>query len=124
VCQVVRAARSDGTIVLANLHGTSWSDKRLADAELLRAATFVDGFAKPGEPIVLAGDFNVTVRNSHTLPELTSAEWGFDGPTPAGIDHVLVRGIRARAARRWPLERRRVDGHVLSDHAPVEREVG
>jgi endonuclease/exonuclease/phosphatase family metal-dependent hydrolase len=123
VCQVLRVERTEGTVVVANLHGTSWSDKRLPDAELLRAATFVDGFAEPGEPVVLGGDFNVSVRSSRTLAELTSAEWGFEGPTPAGIDHVLVRGVEAGPPRRWPIERRRVDGRILSDHAPVEREV-
>jgi endonuclease/exonuclease/phosphatase family metal-dependent hydrolase len=122
-CQVIRVRRAGGTIVIANLHATSWRGKRLADAEVLRAATFVDGFAEPGEPVVLAGDFNLTVRNSKTIAQLTSAEWGFDGPTPTGIDHVLARGTTSGAPARWPAERRRVDGRLLSDHAPVEREV-
>jgi endonuclease/exonuclease/phosphatase family metal-dependent hydrolase len=122
-CQVVRARRGDEAVVIANLHGTSWRDKRLADAELLRASTFVDGFAEPSEPVVLAGDFNLSVRNSETIPTLTGREWGFEGPTPAGVDHVLVRSTTGGQPRRWPLERRRVDGRVLSDHAPVEREV-
>jgi endonuclease/exonuclease/phosphatase family metal-dependent hydrolase len=122
-CAVVRLARRDGTLVVANLHATSNHDRRLADAELLRAATFVDGFANPGEPVVLGGDFNLTVRNSRVLPELVGPEWGFEGPTPAAIDHVLVRGLRARPPIRWPEERRRVGGRFLSDHAPVEREI-
>jgi endonuclease/exonuclease/phosphatase family metal-dependent hydrolase len=122
-CQVVRLARDGSTFIVANLHATSNHDKRLADAELLRAATFVDGFANPGEPVVFGGDFNVTVRNSRTLPELTGSEWDFEGATPTGIDHILVRGLRAQAPARWPLERRRVGGRVLSDHAPVEREI-
>jgi len=122
-CQVVRLQRESGTLVAANLHATSSHHKRLADAELLRAATFVDGFAQPGEPVVLGGDFNVTLRNSRTLPELIGPEWGFEGATPTGIDHILVRGLRADAPVRWPVERRRVDGRVLSDHTPVEREV-
>ena len=122
-CQVVRLAHEDSTFVVVNLHATSNHDKRLADAELLRAATFVDGFAHPGEPVVLGGDLNVTVRNSRMLPELTGVEWGFEGATPTGIDHILVRGLRAQAPVRWPLERRRVGGRVLSDHTPVEREV-
>jgi len=121
-CQVVRLAREEGTLVVANLHATAYRDRRLADAELLRAATFVDGFAHPGEPIVLGGDFNLTVLNSRTLPELASTEWGFEG-AGAGIDHILVRGLRGSAPVRWPDERRRVAGRLLSDHAPVEREV-
>jgi endonuclease/exonuclease/phosphatase family metal-dependent hydrolase len=123
VCQALRLANDRGTLVVANLHATTKPDKRLADAELLRAATFVDGFARPGEPVVLGGDFNLSLRNSRTLHGLTTDEWGFDGPTPTGIDHVLVRGVRAAPPQRWPLERRIVGGRVLSDHAPVEREL-
>ena len=47
---------------------------------------------------MLCGDFNVSVRRSRTLAELMTAEWGFSGATPIGIDHVLVRGLRAGAA--------------------------
>jgi endonuclease/exonuclease/phosphatase family metal-dependent hydrolase len=120
-CAVVRVARGDATLVVANLHATANPDKRLADAELLRAATFVDGFAEPGEPVILAGDFNLTVRNSKTLPQLTSPEWRFEGPTETGIDHILVRGLEAGEPSRWPDDRRRAGGRLLSDHAPVER---
>jgi endonuclease/exonuclease/phosphatase family metal-dependent hydrolase len=116
--------RGDATFVVANLHATSHqTDKRIADAELLRAAVFVDGFARPDEPVLLCGDFNLSVRNSRTLADLMSAEWGFEGATPTGIDHILVRGVTAKPARIWPLQRRTRNGRVLSDHAPVEREV-
>ena len=84
---------------------------------------FVDGFALPDEPILLCGDFNLSVRNSRTLGELMSAEWGFSGATPTGIDHILVRGLSAGPARIWPEQRRTREGRVLSDHAPVDREV-
>ena len=123
VCQVLRVRRNDATLVVANLHATGHRDKRIPDAELLRAATFVDGFAGPDEPILLCGDFNLSMRNSRTLPDLMSAEWGFSGATPTGIDHILVRGLRARPAQIWPVEQRTRDGRVLSDHAPVDREV-
>jgi endonuclease/exonuclease/phosphatase family metal-dependent hydrolase len=125
VCQAVRAVLPDGrTAVVANLHATSYrADKRLADAELLRAATFADGFAKPGEPVVLAGDFNVTVETSPTLRALATTEWGFSSAGP-GLDHILVRGLSVRTPeRRWPDEQRLHDGVLLSDHAPVEVEV-
>ena len=126
ICQVVRVVGPGGaTLVVANLHATSYPpDQRLADAELLRAAVFVDGFARPGEPVVLGGDFNVPLRRSRTLQDLTGAEWGFAGATPQGIDHVLVRGLEARGPVRWPEARRRFDGRLLSDHAPVEVRVG
>jgi endonuclease/exonuclease/phosphatase family metal-dependent hydrolase len=123
VCQVVRLVRDDATFVVANLHASGLEDNRFADAELLRAATFVDGFADPGEPIVLAGDFNLTVARSRALAELAEPEWGFEGATRTGIDHILTRGLKGNAAVPWPVERRIIDGRVLSDHAPVDREL-
>ena len=123
VCHAVRVQRGEDTLVVGNLHATGFPDKRVPDAELLRAAVFVDGMAKPGEPVLLCGDFNLSVRNSRTLADLTGAEWGFSGPTPTGIDHVLVRGLDGSAPVRWPAERRLHEGRLLSDHAPVEREV-
>jgi len=125
VCQAVRVRRGDGTLVIGNLHATSYPpDKRLPDAELLRAAVFVDGLAAPGEPLLLCGDFNVSVRTSRTLTDLADAEWGFTGATPMGIDHILVRSLAAESPRRWDADRRLHEDRLLSDHAPVEVKVG
>ena len=123
MCQVVRLRRGDGsTLVTANLHATGYRPhKHFADAELFRAATFVDGFARPDEPVLLGGDFNVTTRNSRVLPQLLGPEWGFDGATPDRIDHLLGRRLALGPPVRWLDERRRVGGRLLSDHAPVER---
>ena len=125
VCQAVRVASEDGTtLVVGNLHATSYpADQRLADAELLRAAWFVGAVAVPGEPVVLCGDFNVSGDRSRTLADLAGPEWGFSAAGP-GIDHVLVRGAEAGSSEPWPPERRRVDGRLLSDHAPVEVRIG
>ncbi len=123
VCHAVRVQRGNETLVIGNLHATGFPDKRVPDAELLRAAVFVDGMAKRGEPVLLCGDFNLSARNSRTLADLTGAEWGFSGPTPTGIDHVLARGLDASAPVRWPAGQRLHEGRLLSDHAPVEREV-
>ena len=123
VCHAVRLQRGGETIVVGNLHATGLADRRVPDAELLRAAVFVDGMAKPGEPVLLCGDFNVSAHSSRTLAGLTRAEWGFGGSTPTGIDHILVRGLEASPPLRWPVERRLHEGRLLSDHAPVEREV-
>jgi endonuclease/exonuclease/phosphatase family metal-dependent hydrolase len=124
ICQAIRVRRGDGTLVIGNLHATSYPlDKRLADAELLRAAVFVDGMARPGEPVLLCGDFNVSVRESRTLEELVQPDWGFTGATPTGVDHVLVRGLSAGEPRRRPGSWRMDHGRLLSDHAPVEVEV-
>jgi endonuclease/exonuclease/phosphatase family metal-dependent hydrolase len=124
VCQSVRVERETGTFVVANLHATGSPDKRVPDAELLRAAVFADGFAKPEEPVLLCGDFNVSVRTSRTLRDLAMPEWGFSGATPIGIDHVLVRGFRAGEPERWEPDRRLHVGRLFSDHAPVDVMVG
>jgi endonuclease/exonuclease/phosphatase family metal-dependent hydrolase len=125
ICHAVRIRTEDGaTLLVANLHATSYPpDQRLADAELLRAATFAAALAEPDEPVVLGGDFNVSGERSWTLSELVKPEWGFSPPGP-GIDQVLVRGLRSGGPVRWPTERRRVAGRVLSDHAPVEVRIG
>jgi len=122
IVQAVRLAADDGrTYLVANLHCTGFPDRRLAQAELLRAAWFATSTALAGDVVVLAGDFNLTAA-APAVRELTSASWGFSAAGP-GIDHVLVRGAEAGEVRRWPGERRRHDGRLLSDHAPVEVEV-
>jgi endonuclease/exonuclease/phosphatase family metal-dependent hydrolase len=118
VCQALRLDREEETLVVANLHATSFVDERLADAEAIRAATFVEAFAAPAEPVVLAGDFNLRAATSRAVPEL--AEWGFRRAGGSVVDHVLVRGLATGAVERWPDERRRVAGRLLSDHAPLE----
>lgn len=122
IVQVVRARMPDGrSVLVANLHATSYpADQRLADAELLRAAVFADGLARPDDTAVLAGDFNASAARSATLAELGQPDWGFSAPAAEGIDHVLVRGARVQRLERWPRKRRILDGRVLSDHAPVD----
>jgi endonuclease/exonuclease/phosphatase family metal-dependent hydrolase len=118
VCQGVCLALPDGRrAAVGNLHATGLAaDRRVAEAELLRAATFLEALAGPDEPCMLAGDFNLTAT-APVFGEL--ADWGFAGGGP-GIDHVLVRGAAAGPLQVWPHERRRLDGRLLSDHAPVE----
>ncbi|MFN2472114.1 MAG: endonuclease/exonuclease/phosphatase family protein [Gaiellaceae bacterium] len=119
-CHAVRLSFSDGRRALvANLHATGSPDKRIPDAEVVRAATFADALAAPDELCVLAGDFNVRPDVSRTLLDLTGPDWGFSDPGP-GIDHVLVRGAPSTPAMPWRLQRRRVGQRLLSDHAPVE----
>jgi endonuclease/exonuclease/phosphatase family metal-dependent hydrolase len=117
VCHAVRTAE----LTVANLHGSAARDWRVADAELLRAATFADAFAEPGDVLVLAGDFNVIREHSSTYPKL--ADWGFTNPI-SWIDQVLVRGAQSAPGHRWPDEQRVLDGKLLSDHAPVEVTIG
>jgi endonuclease/exonuclease/phosphatase family metal-dependent hydrolase len=119
VCQAVHTE----ALTIANLHGSSLRDWRVPDAELMRAAVFADSVAEPDDVLVLAGDFNVIREHSQTLEQLSSPEWGFTKPI-SWIDQVLVRGAPAGPAQRWPEERRRLDGRLLSDHAPVEVRIG
>lgn len=122
IVQTVRLGDDEGrTYLVANTHCTSLPDRRLAQAELMRAARFATSTALPDDVVILAGDFNLTAA-AGALRELTGPEWGFSAAGP-GIDHVLVRGADASPVRRWPTERRRVDGLLLSDHAPVEVEL-
>lgn len=108
----MQAVRVGG--VVANLHATNaLTVPAIPAAELERACLFAEALAERHEPIVLAGDFNVRG------PELPCFDAG--GP---GIDHALVRGASAGPLVAWPRERRVHNGVVLSDHAPVEREVG
>lgn len=120
VCHAVRIRMPGGnTALVTNLHATGLPDDRLSDAELLRAASFADGLAVPGELCVLAGDFNARRERSRTLADLSGPEWGFSAPGPK-VDHVLVRDGAVEGPTVWPAERRRVAGRLLSDHAPVE----
>ena len=119
VCQALRVDADGRTLVVANLHVSSVPEIEIRDAELHRAAAFVHRFADAGEPIVMGGDLNVRVGVSKMLGELSGPEWGFSAPIP-GLDQILVRGAAAGQPERWPEERRRVDGRLLSDHAPVE----
>jgi endonuclease/exonuclease/phosphatase family metal-dependent hydrolase len=122
VCQALRLdlAEEARSAVVANMHLTSYArDRSLADAELRRAAEFSTGLARAGEPVLLCGDFNLTVATSPALRELTGAG-GFSRQGP-GIDHVLVRGLDVvEGPSVWPPERRTVSGRLLSDHAPLE----
>src|SRR5262245_11335102 len=124
VVQAVRVRAPDGrTMLVSNMHCTSFpADERLADAEVLRAAWFAVSTAAPEDVVVLAGDFNARAARSRSLSDLTGPEWGFSAPG-TGIDHILVRGASAGEIRRWPDDRRLHEGHLLSDHAPVELEI-
>ena len=106
--RVCHAVRIDG-FVIANVHATN--DFRNPDVpreELRRAYDLVDEMVVGGEARVLAGDFNL--RD----PELP-------GPTS---DHVVVAGAPHGPLVVWDRERRVQNGVVLSDHAPVEVEIG
>ena len=121
VGQFVRVGGQEGSVVVANLHLTAHSDSRLADRELLRAATYAEDVAEPGEPIVLCGDLNLSPGSSLALRELE--RWGFSPPVQ-GIDQILQRDlVLTRGPEAWAEERRRLGDRLLSDHAPLEAEM-
>ena len=86
VAQLVRVGAGAGSAVVVNLHLSSLPDSRPVDAELLRAVAYAEGFARHDEPLVLAGDFNLTTASSVMLQELRG--WGFSEGA-SGIDHVV-----------------------------------
>jgi endonuclease/exonuclease/phosphatase family metal-dependent hydrolase len=107
VCQAVDLELDGRALTVANLHATNNSE--LARVEVGLAADFV----REAETCILCGDFNVP---AFAVPEFS--------PPIEGIDQILVRGLELeRAARAWPMKRRRVEEGLLSDHAPVEAEV-
>jgi endonuclease/exonuclease/phosphatase family metal-dependent hydrolase len=109
--RLVQAVRlEDAGVVVGNLHASNeFRDPSVPRAEADRARAFVELLARPGEPVVLAGDFNLR-------------DPGMVGYSPPweGIDHILVRGAPAGPLTAWAVARRTRDGIVLSDHAPVE----
>jgi endonuclease/exonuclease/phosphatase family metal-dependent hydrolase len=123
VCQIVRVDLGAQPVRLANLHASSIAaDPRFPDSELRRAVSLVEKAAAGGEAVVLAGDLNIRAEESVTLTELAATGlWQDVGP---GIDHVLLRGEGTIAGRAWPDEERRYGARLLSDHAPVEAEIG
>jgi endonuclease/exonuclease/phosphatase family metal-dependent hydrolase len=106
--RVCHAVRLEG-IVIGNVHASNeFRNPEVPRKELERAHALVQTMAAEGEARVLGGDFNL---RDPDLP----------GPN---IDHIVVAGIAHGPLEPWPLERRRHNGAVLSDHAPVEMVIG
>jgi endonuclease/exonuclease/phosphatase family metal-dependent hydrolase len=102
--RIVHGVRLDDGVYVANAHITG------DHGQLERVFDFV----VDDPSVIVAGDFNLPGEG---LP-------GFSPPLPDSIDQVLARGLPAGHPVRWPDERRRVGGRLLSDHAPVELHVG
>jgi endonuclease/exonuclease/phosphatase family metal-dependent hydrolase len=104
-CQRNEVSTDDGrTIVVGHLHASHDPDGALVEIE--RAAAFVGDTS----PAILLGDFNAA---AHPVA-------GYSAPI-RGVDQILVRGLDLeRGPDTWPKERRRHEGQLLSDHAPVE----
>src|SRR5262249_25625100 len=118
VLQAVRVKLPDERrMLIANVHLTRYapSPAALSTLELGRARDFFLALTLPGEIDVLGGDFNLQAEALGSF-----AQAGFSAPGGPGVDHVLVRGAEASPPHRWPRDQRRIDGVLLSDHAPVE----
>jgi endonuclease/exonuclease/phosphatase family metal-dependent hydrolase len=102
--RVCQAARVGERLVVANIHASGDVAQRQVD----RALAWLADEVHHDDPVVLAGDFNASLA----LP-------GFSAPH-GGIDDILVRDLEATPLEVWAVERRRQNGVVLSDHAPVE----
>lgn len=102
--RIAQSVRLDDDLLVANFH--IGADERQWKA--------VGEFVKFAERVVVAGDANIRGAWLH----------GFSLPLADSIDQILVRGLPSTPPERWPDERRRVDGKLLSDHAPVELTVG
>lgn len=100
LCQSLEVDPGRGAIVVANIHAAP--DRQHVE----RAAAFLAA----AERCILCGDFNL--RRFEVA--------GFSSPIE-GLDQILVRGLDfEQPPLPWPDDRRRADGLLLSDHAPVE----
>jgi endonuclease/exonuclease/phosphatase family metal-dependent hydrolase len=106
--RVLLCLRLEHGLLVGNFHVTGGA---VADEQFRRVLELATGDA-----VVLAGDANLR-------PPYADAH-GFSEPLANSIDQILVRGLPSTAPVTWPTARRRVDGRLLSDHAPVEATVG
>jgi endonuclease/exonuclease/phosphatase family metal-dependent hydrolase len=112
VCHSVRV----DDLPVTNFHVTGGAP---ADEQFRAVADFVE---EEGGPAILAGDANLRPGDGATYELLR--ERGFSAPLEGSIDQIFVRGLPSSAVVAWPDERRRLNGLLLSDHAPIEVVVG
>jgi endonuclease/exonuclease/phosphatase family metal-dependent hydrolase len=113
-----RPARSLGTHVVGESRL-----RRIAHAVEVEGVTVVN-FHIDGERaqfdrvVALAPDGSIVAGDANLISPKAD---GFSPPLAGSIDQILVKGLTLRdGPAAWPVERRKVDGRVLSDHAPVE----
>jgi endonuclease/exonuclease/phosphatase family metal-dependent hydrolase len=110
--RLLHGLRLDGGIYVANFH-TAGDDQFRSVADLVES--------HGGGRAIVAGDANLRPGEGQAY-DLFRAR-GFSEPLAGSIDQILVRGLPASAPARWADDRRRLDGRLLSDHAPVELSV-
>ena len=124
--RVVQAVRVGGVGVVGNIHATNApATPALVALELARAASFLDSLAVDGEPRILAGDFNLSIRRSRVRERRPRGRPRARGRAPGvAVDRVAARATRAewgralgsrtgRASRRVTLEEARAQFPVL-----------
>ena len=113
-----RAARDLGAVVVG-----SSRLRRIAHAVDLDGVHVVN-FHTDAEPAQLQQALGLARERSIVAGDGNVPGLGADGFSAAlagSIDQILVRGLTVvDGPRAWPVERRTVGEHVLSDHAPVE----
>ena len=105
--RVLLGVELEGGVYVGDFHVTGGE---VAQEQFARVVDLAEG-----DTVVLAGDVNL--RPPYALA-------GFSEPLAGSIDQILARGLPSTPPEAWPAERRRVDGRLLSDHAPVEAMVG
>lgn len=106
--RVLLGLQLGGGPFVANVHVTGGA---VAEEQLDRVLQLAQGDA-----VVIAGDLNLRPPYAGVT--------GYSQPLADSIDQILVHGIPSTPPIAWPAERRRIDGKLLSDHAPVEATVG
>jgi len=115
--RVCHSLRLDRRIAVVNFHVSGGA---VADEQLRAVADFAE--ANDAGATILGGDANLRPEEDGAYRLLR--ERGYSESLPGSIDQILVRGLPLSPPFAWPEERRRVDGRLLSDHAPVELTVG
>jgi len=125
------AFTGEGDAILTRTAGRDLGETVVGETKLRRIAhsveldgTTVVNFHIDGDReqfdrvIALAPERSIVAGDANLVSPIAD---GFSPPLAAGIDQILVRGLELREGpSAWSLERRTLDGRVLSDHAPVE----
>lgn len=102
--RLVHSVLLDGDLAVVNFHISGVEDQW----DIVRKT------AQQWQRVVAAGDANIRGARLD----------GFSPSLADSIDQILVRGLPSTQPIRWPDERRRLNGRLLSDHAPIELSVG
>jgi endonuclease/exonuclease/phosphatase family metal-dependent hydrolase len=111
-------ARTLGTHVVGHV-----KLRRIAHAVVVEGVSVVnlhiDGNREQFDRVLaLAPERSIVAGDSNLVSPVAD---GFSPPLAGSIDQIFVRELTlADGPAAWPVERRTVEGRVLSDHAPVE----